>query len=111
MKFNYQARTKTGEIQVGVVEAASREGALILLQRHGLYVTSLKESEGRPIYAKKLEIARVSKKDLVVFSRQLSIMFRSKVPLIESLTTLAGQAGKSGLKDKILIDPNHFFHL
>lgn len=102
MKFNYQARTKTGEIQVGIVEAASREGALILLQRHGLYVTSLEESEGGPIYAKKLEIARVSKKDLVVFSRQLSIMFRSKVPLIESLMTLAGQAGKSGLKDKIL---------
>lgn len=102
MKFNYQARTKTGEIQVGTVEAASREGALILLQRHGLYITSLEETEAMPIYAKRLEVARISKKDLVIFSRQLSIMFRSKVPLVESLRTLAEQSGKAGLKEKIL---------
>jgi len=102
MKFNYQARTKAGEIQVGTVEAASREGALILLQRHGLYITSLEETEGMPIYAKRFNLSIVSKKDLVVFSRQLSIMFKSKVPLIEALTTLAGQSSKASLKEKIL---------
>jgi len=102
MKFNYQARTKTGEIQVGTVEAASQEGALILLQRHGLYITSLEKAEAMPIYARRLELSIISKKDLVVFSRQLSIMFKSKVPLVESLRTLAEQSGKSSLKEKIL---------
>jgi len=102
MKFDYQARTKAGEVQVGTVEAASREGALMLLQRHGLYVTNLEAAEGAPIYAKKLELVKTSKKDLVVFSRQLSIMFRSKVPLVESLRTLAEQSAKADFKEKIL---------
>jgi type IV pilus assembly protein PilC len=102
MKFNYQARNKTGEVQMGTVEAASREGALVLLQRHGLYVTSLEGSEGAPIYSRKIDIAIVSKKDLVIFSRQLAIMFRSKVPLVESLRTLSEQSTKGNLKEKIL---------
>ncbi len=102
MKFNYQARTEAGEIQVGTVEAVSREGALALLQRHGLYITSLDKAGGGPIYARKLEITRVSQKDLVIFSRQLSIMFKSKVPLVESLKTLAEQSSKAGLREKIL---------
>jgi len=93
MKFNYQARTEAGEIQVGTVEATSQEGALVLLQKHGLYITNLEKAGGGPIYSRKLEIARVSKKDLVIFSRQLSIMFKSKVPLVESLRTLAEQSG------------------
>ncbi len=102
MKFNYQARTEAGEIQVGTVEATSQEGALVLLQKHGLYITNLEKAGGGPIYSRKLEIARVSKKDLVIFSRQLSIMFKSKVPLVESLRTLAEQSGKAGLREKIL---------
>lgn len=103
MKFNYQARTKTGKVQVGTVEAASREGALMLLQRHGLYVTRLESVEALPFWAKKIQLKRVSKKDLVMFSRQLSIMFESKVPLVESLRTLADQSEKPYFRE-IIID-------
>jgi len=103
MKFNYQARTKSGEIQMGTVEAASKEGALILLQRHGLYVTSMEEVEAVPFYTKKIELSRISQKDLVAFSRQLSIMFNSKVPLVESLRTLAEQSVKPGLRERIFV--------
>ena len=87
---------------MGTVEAASREGALTLLQRHGLYVTSLEATESAPFYTKSIELSRIKSKDLVMFSRQLSIMFQSKVPLIESLTTLAEQSDKPALKEKIL---------
>jgi len=103
MKFNYQARTKTGQVQVGTVEAASREGALMLLQKHDLYVTKLESAEEVPFYARKLELKRITKSDLVMFSRQLSIMFESKVPLIESLRTLAEQQTSSRFKE-ILLD-------
>lgn len=103
MKFNYQARTKTGQVQVGTVEAASREGALMLLQKHDLYVTKLESAEEVPFYVKKLELKRITKGDLVMFSRQLSIMFESKVPLIESLRTLAQQQSSPRFKE-ILLD-------
>jgi len=102
MKFDYQARTKEGEIRTGQVEASSKEAAIVLLQKHGLYVTFLEETVS-PFYARKIKIfGHISSKDLVVFSRQLAIMFRSKIPLVESLKTLAVQTGNAELKEKIM---------
>jgi type IV pilus assembly protein PilC len=103
MKFNYQARTAKGEVQSGIVEASSREAATSLLRKYGLYVTILEEVAAPPIYAKKIKIfERVSRSDVVLFSRQLSIMFKSKVPLVEALRVLSSQAQNPELKEKIL---------
>jgi len=103
MKFNYQARGETGEIQSGVVEASNREAAFNVLKTHGIYVTALEEITAVPIYARKLKILeRVTKKDIVLFSRQVSIMFKSKVPVVETLQTIAKQSRKSILREKIL---------
>jgi type IV pilus assembly protein PilC len=103
MKFEYQARTKSGEIRTGIVEAVSKEGAVILLQRYGFFLTQLEEIDSAPFYTKKLTLFnKASKKDLVMFSRQLSIMFKSEVPLVESLRTLANQTKREDFKEKIL---------
>jgi len=103
MKFNYQARTKTGKIQSGVIEASSREAAFSVLKTHGLYVTALEETTAIPFYAQRLKfIERVSKKDIVLFSRQISIMFKSNVPIVESFRAIAKQTRKSVFREKIL---------
>ncbi|MCJ7786898.1 type II secretion system F family protein, partial [Patescibacteria group bacterium] len=102
MKFNYQARTQEGQIQTGVIEASSREAAILLLQKYGLYVTFLEVTK-ISFYAKKIEILqRISRKDVVIFSRQLAIMLRSNVPLVESLHTLSNQTKNQNFKEKIL---------
>jgi len=102
MKFNYQARTKKGEIRTGAVEASSKDVAIELLQRYGLYVTYLSESGKSPFFAKKIKLfQRTSLKDIVLFSRQLSIMFKSKVPLIESLRSIANQIENQDFQEKI----------
>lgn len=102
MKFDYQARTKSGEIQSGVVEASSREAAVNVLRSYGLYVTLLEEVSP-PFYARKIKLLeRISKKEIVAFSRQLSIMFKSEIPLVEILNTLAKQTQNSIFKEKIL---------
>jgi type II secretory pathway component PulF len=102
MQFNYQARTKDGRIQVGVVEAASSEAAASLLQKYGLYVTLLEEVKTKPVYAKTIKLfSKVSSKDLVMFSRQLSILFKSKIPLVESLEVLTLQTKKPVFREKI----------
>jgi len=102
MKFNYQVRTKTGEIRAGQVEASSKEGAINLLQKYGLYVTFLEEAV-QPFYARQIKLfEKISKKDVVLFSRQLSIMFQSKVPLVESLRVLSSQSQNYEFRDKIL---------
>lgn len=102
MKFHYQARTKTGQVQSGIIEAASREAAIALLQRHKLYVTFLEQTGAPPIWARKIKIfERISRKDRVLFSRQLSILFKTKVPLVEALRTLSIQTKNPSLKEII----------
>jgi len=102
MKFDYQARSETGEIKSGLLEASSEEAASEALKSHGLYVTFL-EKRAVPIYARKLKIfERVSRKDIVIFSRQLAIMFKSKVALVETFETVAKQARNKSFKEIIL---------
>jgi len=104
MKFNYQARSKKGEAQTGTVEASSREAALALLQKHRLFVTFLeKAEEAQPFYVKKIKLfERISKKDIVNFSRQLSLMFKAKIPLVQALRSIAEQTKNPSFKEKIL---------
>lgn len=102
MKFNYQARTKDGQVQSGVIEAVSRESALNLLRANNLFVTVLEEASP-PFYAKELKIfSKVSQKEIIVFSRQLAIMFKSEIPLIEVLNTLANQIKNQSFREKVL---------
>ena len=103
MKYNYQARTKKGEVQTGIIEASSREAAIVLLRKYGLYVTILEEATALPVYAKRLKLFEgITRQDIVLFSRQLSIMFKSKVPLVESLNVLSSQTRNLDLKERIL---------
>ncbi len=103
MKFNYQARTKSGDIQTGMVEASDRDAAFNVLKTHGLYVTALEETSALPFYAKKLNFFEITgKKDIVLFSRQVAIMFKSDVPIIEAFRSIASQTRKIKFKEKIL---------
>lgn len=103
MKFNYQARTKQGDIQAGVVEAASQEAAIKVLQDYELVVTFLERSGEEPFYSKRLWIfERITEKDLVLFSRELATLFKAEVSLVEALRTLAEETKNLNFKDKIL---------
>ncbi len=101
MKYNYQGRSDDGQVQSGSVEANSQEEALAVLQKNNIYVTFLEE-EKPSIYGKKITIfERVSSKDIVLFSRQLAIMFKSGVPIVESLRSIAKQTKKSKFREQI----------
>jgi len=101
MKFNYEARSKDGKVQSGVVEATSKEAALALLQKHDLYITFL-EQEEKSLFIKDIQIfSRVTTREVVMFTRQFSIMFRSNVPVVESLQTLAHQTTNVKFKENI----------
>jgi len=102
MKFNYQARTPSGEMQVGIIEASNREAAFGVLKARELFVTALEEFSPR-FYTKKLSFLDIiTRKDIVIFSRQMAIMMKSKVPLTEIFQTIAEQSGKAAFREKIL---------
>ena len=103
MKFNYQSRDQKGKKQLGTIEASDQETALDFLQRQGLSVISLSKSASIPFYAREIKLfQRISRKEIVLFSRQLSIMFRSQIPLLEILETLSFQTNNLKFKEIIL---------
>ncbi len=103
MKFNYQARDKKGQVQSGIVEASSREAVLSLLQKHKLFVTLLEQVAKKPFYERQIKLfQRISQKDVVNFSRQLSLMFKSKIPLVSALQSIGEQTKNSAFKENIL---------
>lgn len=92
MKYNYLARSKEGELQTGTVEAANEAAAIQALQTHQLVVIRIEAAKGGPLLARKIKLfARVKDKEIVVFSRQLSILIGSGVALVQSLQTLTKQ--------------------
>jgi len=103
MKFIYQARDKKGQVQNGTVEVSSREAALSLLQKHNLFVTFLEQAKKKPFYERQIKLfQRISQKDVVNFSRQLSLMFKSKISLVSALQSIGEQTKNRGFKEKIL---------
>ncbi len=101
MKYSYTARTKEGKVETGTIEAYSKEAAVLLLQKYNIFVTSLQD-QGEKISFLKLRIERkVSLKDLAVFFRQLSVMLSSRVPVVQSLQSLAAQTVKHNFKEII----------
>ena len=101
--FEYQARTKNGEVQTGIVEAANEQSALKILQGNNLIVISVSAVESAPLYLKQFKfLQRVSAKDLAIFSRQLATLFAASVPIVPSLYTLAKQVDNTKLQDALL---------
>jgi len=103
MKYFYQARSKEGKIETGTVEASSKEAAALLLQKYNIFVTSIKEQTPLILRTENISfLNKISKKDLAIFSRQLAVMVQSRVPITQSLKSLALQTKNSSFKEKIL---------
>ena len=103
MKYIYQARSKEGKIETGTVEASTKEAAALLLQKYNIFVTSIKESSPLILRTENISfLNKVSEKDLAIFCRQLAVMMQSRVPVTQSLKSLAVQVKNPSFKSKIL---------
>ena len=56
MEYKYQTRTQDGLLQAGIVDAPSKQEAISILQREGLFVTHIEVDEAPPVYLRNLEI-------------------------------------------------------
>lgn len=103
MKYIYQARSKDGKMETGTVEASSKEAAALILQKYNIFVTSIKKQTSLILRAENITfLNKISQKDLAIFSRQLSVMMRARVPISQSLKSLAGQTKNQSFKEDIL---------
>jgi type IV pilus assembly protein PilC len=96
--FNYKARdTGTGKITRGSINANTEAEAAKLLMSQNIVPLEITSGEaGASLFAS--FGSRVSAKDRVVFTRQLSTMLNAGLPLAQSLATVQEQTQSRSLK-------------
>ncbi|RWZ79729.1 MAG: type II secretion system F family protein [Candidatus Chaera renei] len=95
--YHYAAQDKSGQMVTGNVDASTRENALAALVKQDLKPIALNELRGQK-FKLSLGGGKVRSKDLVIFTRQLSVMISAGVPLTRALTTLSAQSENPALK-------------
>ena len=103
--YSYKAYDKQGNVKQGTVEANDEETATHLLEDSNLTVTTMTEEEKKAL-AINIEdllpfLKRVSVKEKVIFTRQLSTMINAGLPLIECLNILSEQTKNKFFKEII----------
>jgi type IV pilus assembly protein PilC len=91
-KYSWEAKSKAGSVQKGVMEASSVALVEAQLKKYGLTGITVKE-EGQRFQLRLPGFGgdKVSTKDLVVFTRQFATMIDSGLPLVQCLDILASQ--------------------
>ncbi len=103
MIYEYKARELESGRQVkGKIETTSEERAAETLRGRGMVLTSLKSASGGIDLGEYLDrLQGISLKDKVVFTRQLSTMISSGLPLNEALNVLQQQTSNNKMKQLI----------
>ncbi len=90
--FVYSAqKTETGELVKAEVQAENEQAAAKVLVAQGLFPISIDEKDSNNFLAKSGLSDRVSPKDRVIFTRQLSTLINAGLPLTQSLRTVSEQ--------------------
>ncbi|HRY82367.1 MAG TPA: type II secretion system F family protein [Candidatus Moranbacteria bacterium] len=93
MKFNFKAKTPSGEYKEGTINASTKELAVTILQKNNLLPVSVQveeqENDFSKIFFKYYD--RVTEKELVIFFRQLAILIEARVPIVVSLSAILEQ--------------------
>lgn len=89
--FKYTAKTRSGTVQKGEIEAMDRNNAVALLRQRQLAVTGMK-AKPKDIEIRIPGIGGIKEKDIVVFTRQFATMIEAGLPLVQCLDILSRQA-------------------
>jgi len=103
MLFNYEAVDSTGAKKIGSIDAVNVDIAIASLQRRGLALTSVKEAA---VSASFLSLnvsflSRISTKDIVILSRQLSTLFEAQISALRVFRLLGAESDNHLLSSKL----------
>jgi len=98
-KFIWEAKTKAGAQQKGVMEASNESMVEAQLKKYGFSAINIKsEKAGFKFSGLGGGGGKVDTKDLVVFTRQFATMIDSGLPLVQCLDILASQQVNKSFK-------------
>ncbi|MDD4272004.1 MAG: type II secretion system F family protein [Patescibacteria group bacterium] len=96
--YKYKALDKNKRVQEGMVEASGKDYVGEILAEKGLSIVSISEvSSGK----KKINLDflnRIKIKDIVIFSRQFSVLISANVSMVQALKILVDQTANVTLK-------------
>jgi len=101
-KFNWEARSKAGSTQKGVMEAANVAQVEAQLKKYGFTGITVKEAGKGLSMELKLPgggARKIDTKDLVVFTRQFATMIDAGLPLVQCLDILSSQQENKTFKE------------
>ncbi len=102
--FLYKAKTRKGDLITDVLEAENERMAIAKLQEADYFLVSLTEKKavmglGREISRGMFQ--RIGSRDIAAFTRQLSDLVDSGLPLVRALTVLSKQGQNERLREVI----------
>ena len=91
--YVYQAFSKDGKKVTGTIDAPTLQSAKDQLSRQGIYPTSviLSSPEAALPWWKRLFAKSITLKEKILFTRQLAVLLKSGVPLLQALELLIEQ--------------------
>jgi len=91
--YSYEAFSKDGKKVQGVVDAPSAAALREQLARQGLFPTKIDATGGVSTagFFKRLFEAKITTKDKILFSKQLAILLKSGVPILQAIELLTEQ--------------------
>lgn len=105
-RFTYRAKTPNGELANGAIDAASLADARVKLRSQNLeplsLVASVAPAVKRPAPATMFSdifTARVSSKDMQIFTRQFATLINAGIPVVDSLKILSEGLRPGPLKE------------
>lgn len=102
MWFKYMASTSDGSMTNGTLEADSEHAAEAALWRSQLTIISLEKKVTPPSLDEALPfLSRISRNDVVYFSRDLATLLTSGIAILPALHMLHGRTTKAGMKKVI----------
>jgi len=92
--YFYQAFSKDGKRISGYIDAATTGGVREQLSQQGLFPTKIEikvDQTAKLPWYKRLFVAKVTLKDILFFTKQLSILLKAGIPLVQALDLLTEQ--------------------
>ena len=100
--WKWEAKTRQGEVRAGEMEAADDAAVKARLSQMGLEPTKVKKKP-REIHLKIPGLGGVTTKDILIFTRQFSVMIDAGLPLVQGLDIIATQADNREFR-RVLMD-------
>lgn len=92
MLFRYKAVDEEGVNKEGEIDAPNKDLAISGLQRRGFVILSIKETKQAGKALDLVIFERVSMKEIVIFSRQISTLFEAQVSALKAFTLLGSNS-------------------